>query len=233
MPKNTASAHLCCIYSFQVRIGHMDGIMVAYHNTSKIFGFQYISREEMDSRLFGSTKLGDQVFRNALVMFESILDKATEKYPQQTLRLSFDTKKHNQTKEATTYIFVEAVPDAAAAATTNTEASKAASLLESTNTGEYDYDPYDNLTMYSLKTQSLVNNHAIHGPLEFKNPQRDTWTVHTKMEEMFQDDFKKKQERFVHMRKLQASVYLPSNRKNPLHAMFKRISENELKNETQ
>ncbi|KAL7313228.1 hypothetical protein PS15m_007001 [Mucor circinelloides] len=220
-------------YSFQVRIGHMDGIMVAYHNTSKIFGFQYISREEMDSRLFGSTKLGDQVFRNALVMFESILDKATEKYPQQTLRLSFDTKKHNQTKEATTYIFVEAVPDAAAAATTNTEASKAASLLESTNTGEYDYDPYDNLTMYSLKTQSLVNNHAIHGPLEFKNPQRDTWTVHTKMEEMFQDDFKKKQERFVHMRKLQASVYLPSNRKNPLHAMFKRISENELKNETQ
>ncbi|KAI8644545.1 mitochondrial protein Pet127-domain-containing protein, partial [Parasitella parasitica] len=80
-------------YCFQVRIGHMDGIMVAYHNTSKIFGFQYISREEMDSRLFGSSKIGNQVFRNALVMFESILDRATEKYPQQTLRLSFDTRK--------------------------------------------------------------------------------------------------------------------------------------------
>ncbi|CAO3618390.1 unnamed protein product [Mucor fragilis] len=220
-------------YSFQVRIGHMDGIMVAYHNTSKIFGFQYISREEMDSRLFGSTKIGDQVFRNVLVMFESILDKATEKYPRQTLRLSFDTKQHNQTKEATTYIFVEAVPDAAAAATVNTEASQVASLLEPTNTADYDYYPYDNLTMYALKTQSLVNNRAIQGPLEFKNPQRDTWTVHTKMEEVFQDDLKKKQERFVHMRKLQASVYLPSDRKNPLRAMFKRISEKELKNETQ
>lgn len=205
--------------------------MVAYHNTSKIFGFQYISREEMDSRLFGSTKIGDQVFRNALVMFESILDRATEKYPRQTLRLSFDTKQHNQTKEATTYIFVEAVPDTAAA--TNTEAAQVASLLEPTNTAENDYDPYDNLTMYSLKTQSLVNNRAVQGPLEFKNPQRDTWTVHTKMEEMYHDDMKKKHERFVQMRRLQASVYLPSNKKNPLRAMFKRISEKELKNETQ
>ncbi|KAI7861071.1 mitochondrial protein Pet127-domain-containing protein [Circinella umbellata] len=68
-------------YSFQVRIGHMDGIFVAYHNTRKIFGFQYISREEMDVRLFGSSHMANESFRNVLVMFESILDKATEKYP--------------------------------------------------------------------------------------------------------------------------------------------------------
>lgn len=30
-------------YSMQVRIGDMDGIFVAYHNTARIFGFQYIS----------------------------------------------------------------------------------------------------------------------------------------------------------------------------------------------
>ena len=30
-------------YSMQVRIGNMDGIFVAYHNTARIFGFQYIS----------------------------------------------------------------------------------------------------------------------------------------------------------------------------------------------
>ena len=29
-------------YNFQARIGHMDGIFVAYHNTSEMFGFQYI-----------------------------------------------------------------------------------------------------------------------------------------------------------------------------------------------
>jgi hypothetical protein len=208
----------------------MDGIMVAYHNTSKIFGFQYISREEMDSRLFGSTKIGDQVFRNALVMFESILDMATEKFPQQTLRLSFDTKKQAQTKEATTNIFIEAVPNAA----TNTEASLAATEAESTNITEKHYDPYDNLAMYSLKTQSIVNNLAIQGPLQFKNPQKDTWSVHTKIEEMYPNDPKKRKEHFIQMRKFQASVYLPTSKKsNPLHDMFRRISEKELKNETQ
>ncbi len=28
--------------SFQVRIGAMDGIFVAYHNTARIYGFQYL-----------------------------------------------------------------------------------------------------------------------------------------------------------------------------------------------
>ncbi|SCU88912.1 LADA_0E12728g1_1 [Lachancea dasiensis] len=35
-------------YSLQARIGRMDGIFVAYHNISKMFGFQYIPLEEMD-----------------------------------------------------------------------------------------------------------------------------------------------------------------------------------------
>lgn len=35
-------------YSLQSRIGKMDGIFVAYHNISKIFGFQYLPQEELD-----------------------------------------------------------------------------------------------------------------------------------------------------------------------------------------
>ncbi|AET39502.1 Pet127p Ecym_4460 [Eremothecium cymbalariae DBVPG len=35
-------------YSLQARIGNMDGIFVAYHNISNIFGFQYIPLEQMD-----------------------------------------------------------------------------------------------------------------------------------------------------------------------------------------
>ena len=68
-------------YSFQVRIGHMDGILVAYHNTRKMFGFQYISREEMDKRVFGSTRMANEAFRNVLVLFHTVLDEATAKYP--------------------------------------------------------------------------------------------------------------------------------------------------------
>ncbi len=86
----------------------MDGVLVAYHNTKKIFGFQYISRKEMDKRLFGSSRIGDLVFHRSLAMLEALLDKATEKYPEQTLRLSFETSPGE--KNAMMNIFVEAVP---------------------------------------------------------------------------------------------------------------------------
>ncbi|CEP60410.1 Pet127p LALA0_S01e10220g [Lachancea lanzarotensis] len=35
-------------YSLQARIGRMDGIFIAYHNISKMFGFQYMPLEDMD-----------------------------------------------------------------------------------------------------------------------------------------------------------------------------------------
>lgn len=35
-------------YSLQARMGFMDGIFLAYHNISKIFGFQYLPLEEID-----------------------------------------------------------------------------------------------------------------------------------------------------------------------------------------
>ena len=67
----------------------MDGIFVAYHNTRKIFGFQYISREEMDVRLFGSSHMANESFRNVLVMFQAVLDEATQKYPNQVMPLYY------------------------------------------------------------------------------------------------------------------------------------------------
>lgn len=61
----------------------MDGIFVAYHNTSKVFGFQYISLEEIDSRLFGNTATGSTAFRHTVSLMEKILDIATKKHPEQ------------------------------------------------------------------------------------------------------------------------------------------------------
>lgn len=79
-------------YNFQVRIGHMDGIFVAYHNTAQIFGFQYISLEEMNLRLFGSNEMGDKAYRLSIGLLELILDTATEHMPNETLALSMDTR---------------------------------------------------------------------------------------------------------------------------------------------
>ena len=72
-------------YSLQVRMGRMDGIFVAYHNTQRIFGFQYISLAEMDAALHGQwdTTLGDQEFKVSLDLLNKVLDGATKKYPEQ------------------------------------------------------------------------------------------------------------------------------------------------------
>lgn len=72
-------------YSLQVRMGRMDGIFVAFHNTEQIFGFQYIPLSEMDLAIHGQENLalGDQEFKFSVQMFSDILDKVTEAYPNQ------------------------------------------------------------------------------------------------------------------------------------------------------
>ena len=75
-------------YSMQVRMGRMDGIFVAYHNTERIFGFQYIPLSEMDLAIHGQrdTLLGDQEFKFSLKLLNELLDMAAERYPKQVSR---------------------------------------------------------------------------------------------------------------------------------------------------
>ena len=72
-------------YSLQVRIGKMDGIFVAYHNTKRIFGFQYIPLEEMDAALHGAaeTDVGRREFQFSVKMLNEALDRAVERFPDQ------------------------------------------------------------------------------------------------------------------------------------------------------
>ncbi|SLM35710.1 Mitochondrial protein Pet127 [Lasallia pustulata] len=97
-------------YSLQVRMGRMDGIFVAFHNTERIFGFQYISLPEMDTTLHGQydTSIGDQEFKLSLELLNKVLDKATKRYPEQSLRLHFETR---DTQTPFMYIFAEPVTE--------------------------------------------------------------------------------------------------------------------------
>ncbi|OMJ20987.1 mRNA degradation protein, partial [Smittium culicis] len=61
-------------YNFQTRIGHMDGVFVAYHNTASICGFQYISTKEMDRRLYGNSLTGNYSFNSTLILLNEILN---------------------------------------------------------------------------------------------------------------------------------------------------------------
>ncbi|KAL8699183.1 MAG: hypothetical protein Q9201_006146 [Fulgogasparrea decipioides] len=97
-------------YSLQVRMGRMDGIFVAFHNTDRIFGFQYISLSEMDSTLHGQwdTSLGDQEFKLSVSLLNDILNRATKKYPNTSLRLHFETR---EAQTPFMYIFAEPVTE--------------------------------------------------------------------------------------------------------------------------
>lgn len=61
----------------------MDGVFVAYHNTARMFGFQYISLDEMDHRLFGGSGSGERVFRKCVEILEVVSDEITRCFPGQ------------------------------------------------------------------------------------------------------------------------------------------------------
>lgn len=71
------------VISFQVRIGNMDGVIVAYHNTAQIFGFQYIPLEEMDARLFGAAGRGDRVFDKCVKLLETLSNEMITHFPRE------------------------------------------------------------------------------------------------------------------------------------------------------
>jgi len=63
--------------------------MVTYHNTERIFGFQYISLDEMDGRLFGPTPgLGNKVFRHCVSLLEEIIEEASSFFPEQVCQFN-------------------------------------------------------------------------------------------------------------------------------------------------
>ncbi|GLA28013.1 hypothetical protein ACMYSQ_006893 [Aspergillus niger] len=99
-------------YSLQVRIGRMDGIFVAFHNIERIFGFQYLSLPELDMALHGQydTALGDREFLLSLQLWNKVLNKATARFPKQSLRFHFETR-DSTAGPPYMYIFAEPVTD--------------------------------------------------------------------------------------------------------------------------
>ena len=61
----------------------MDGVLVAYHNTDKFYGFQYIPLVEMDARIFGPTASGEKVFAKCIGLLEALSEEIVSCYPGQ------------------------------------------------------------------------------------------------------------------------------------------------------
>lgn len=77
----------------------MDGIFVAYHNTVRCFGFQYLPLGELDQRLFGSTEVAVQVFSLCVGVLERILHEVTTMLPGRELSLTVSHKRRPFTRK--------------------------------------------------------------------------------------------------------------------------------------
>ncbi|KAG1718268.1 mitochondrial protein Pet127-domain-containing protein [Suillus lakei] len=95
-------------YSFQARIGNMDGVFVAYHNTARVFGFQYVSLEEMDARLFGpdvkpagaldgdgTPTRGARVFEKCVKLLETVMDEIVGVFGERSVKCTFETRERS------------------------------------------------------------------------------------------------------------------------------------------
>lgn len=62
----------------QVKIGGMDGAFIAYHNTEKIYGYEYVKMKEMAYRSFGDEYNMDVTFVCTSKMLTIVLDNIRE-----------------------------------------------------------------------------------------------------------------------------------------------------------
>jgi hypothetical protein len=79
-------------YIFQARIGRMEGIFVAYHNTTELLGFEYITLREMEQYIFDTPAMADLSFDVTTKLLQLVLNEATKKCPNAPFRLSLHTK---------------------------------------------------------------------------------------------------------------------------------------------
>ncbi|KAK6432542.1 hypothetical protein LTR95_011291 [Oleoguttula sp. CCFEE 5521] len=100
-------------YMLQARMGRMDGIFLAYHNVQRIFGFQYLPMKEIDRAIHGQVHpcLGDQEFKLSLDMLNKVLEMATAKFPERSLRFHFETKPDKDRDLTALYVFAEPMED--------------------------------------------------------------------------------------------------------------------------
>ena len=75
-------------YTLQCRIGGMQGVMVAYHNTQRIYGMQMISVAEMERLILGhhSRVVGERVYNASLHMLDTIYQRVVERVREEAVR---------------------------------------------------------------------------------------------------------------------------------------------------
>lgn len=76
--------------SFANRLARNDGTLYTYlvQDTRFVGGFEYISREVIDTTVFGSEKMAKRALKAAAAVLEQVLDKAVALFPEEVGSLS-------------------------------------------------------------------------------------------------------------------------------------------------
>ncbi|KAJ7459785.1 RNA processing-related protein, mitochondrial RNA degradation [Mycena latifolia] len=139
-------------YGFQVRIGNMDGVIVAYHNTARMFGFQYVALQEMDERLFGSEPgAGDRVFQKCVSLLECIASEIVQCFPNQSLKCTFECEEDS--KELNVWV-------------------------QPADWSPTDREPEPPIRQLSIRAQNFLNDSPVTGSRAINSSSTMPWTLH-------------------------------------------------------
>ncbi|KAJ6584886.1 mitochondrial protein Pet127-domain-containing protein [Mycena capillaripes] len=139
-------------YGFQVRIGNMDGVIVAYHNTARMFGFQYVSLDEMDQRLFGPEPgTGDRVFQKCVGLLECIAPEIVQCFPNQSVKCTFECEENS--KELNVWV----------------QPAEWAATIE---------EPEPPMRQLSIRAQSFLDESPVNGGRAINSSTTLPWTLH-------------------------------------------------------
>ncbi|KAJ3154737.1 hypothetical protein HDU89_007977 [Geranomyces variabilis] len=142
-------------YSFQVRIGGMDGVFVAYHSTAEIFGCQYLPLKTMDRWLFGNSVTGEHAFAVSMKLLQAAFDAVTKEFPEQDVRVTFAQEEGLEQKQPLT-VWAEPIPESPVVA-------KTAAV--------------NPLTLHTIHTVSIQNGRLVTGELNLLPDGTDDWAV--------------------------------------------------------
>ena len=153
-------------YSMQGRIGGMDGMFLAYHNTVELFGFEYIKLGEIDKHVFGSPHMAERFFSLLLDLLGEVLDRITEKFAGQALKVTFRPVK---VEPYFIDIFVEPVHgDLGWNERKPTEEEKMKWESDRFNANPFADMIEDTVYCYRLSCQPMVNGAVCRNYVEFK-----------------------------------------------------------------
>ena len=87
-------------WAFQIRIGRMEGAFVAYHNIRNIQGFEYLSAQEIDRRVFGTSHYAETIFiigsRLLTTIINELFDVHLKEEDWESLKVGAYASSHNR-----------------------------------------------------------------------------------------------------------------------------------------